>query len=139
MTCGFKVEPGASYGFFTDTTVCIGCKACEVACKQWNQIPMDRFGFKGTSMDNTGELQAMTWRHVTFVEEFRGTADGQQRWLFMSDVCKHCEHAGCLEACPTGAIIRSEFGTVVIQEDICNGCKYCVGSCPFGVITVEEK
>jgi formate dehydrogenase iron-sulfur subunit len=137
MTTGFRIEPGTAYGFFTDTTVCIGCKACEAACKQWNQIPMDDFGFKGTSYDNTTELRATTWRHVTFLERFH--RDGQQnRWLFMSDVCKHCEQAGCLEACPTGAIVRTEFGSVLIQQDICNGCKYCVPSCPFGVITVNE-
>ena len=56
------------------------------------------------------------------------------RWLMMSDVCKHCTHAGCMEACPTGAIIRNEFDDVFIQPDICNGCGYCVPSCPFGVV-----
>jgi len=136
LTCGFKVEPGGNYGFFTDTTVCIGCKACEAACKQWNQLPMDRFALTGDSYDNTGELEATTWRHVAFVEDF--PARGEKRWLFMSDVCKHCENAGCLEACPTGAIVRTEFGSVLIQQDVCNGCKYCVPSCPFGVITVAE-
>ncbi len=143
LTSGFRIEPGTAYGFFTDTTVCIGCKACEVACKEWNQIPMDDLGFKGTSYDNTTELRATTWRHVTFLEEFQRDGheyrNGQRnRWLFMSDVCKHCEHAGCLEACPTGAIVRTEFGSVLIQQDVCNGCKYCVAGCPFGVITVDE-
>ena len=153
LTCGFKVLPGTAYGFFTDTTVCIGCKACEAACKQWNQLPMDHFGWKGHSYDNTSELRATTWRHVAFIEQFpdgrqgpegrvptRGTRGSTPagRWLFMSDVCKHCENAGCLEACPTGAIVRTEFGSVLIQQDICNGCKYCVPSCPFGVITVAE-
>jgi formate dehydrogenase iron-sulfur subunit len=56
-----------------------------------------------------------------------------------SDVCKHCTHAGCLDACPTGAIFRTEFGTVVIQEDVCNGCGYCVIACPFGVIGQRER
>ncbi|MDA8218906.1 MAG: hypothetical protein M0Z94_14965 [Dehalococcoidales bacterium] len=67
LTTGYKVEPGTAYGFFTDATVCIGCKACEVACKQWNQIPMDNLGLTGTSYDNTGELLGNTWRHVAFV------------------------------------------------------------------------
>jgi formate dehydrogenase iron-sulfur subunit len=134
-------------GFFTDTTVCIGCKACEVACKQWNDLPADGASFgRGGSYDHTGELGAATWRHVRFVEVERPPAgeldlvaaardgDGLQRWVFMSDVCKHCTNAGCLDACPTGALIRSEFGTVVLQPDVCNGCGYCIPSCPFGVV-----
>ncbi|MEP6462209.1 MAG: 4Fe-4S dicluster domain-containing protein, partial [Frankiaceae bacterium] len=56
------------------------------------------------------------------------------RWLMSSDVCKHCTHAACLDVCPTGALFRTEFGTVVVQNDVCNGCGYCVPACPFGVI-----
>jgi formate dehydrogenase iron-sulfur subunit len=118
-------------GFFTDTTLCIGCKACEVACKEWNELPADGYGFTGMSYDNTSELSGGTWRHVAFVEQFD---NDRSRWLMESDVCKHCTHAGCLDVCPTGAIFRSEFGTVVIQDDVCNGCGYCVVACPFGVI-----
>ena len=193
-------------GFFTDTTLCIGCKACEVACKQWNQLPGDNFEFTGMSYDNTVALGATTWRHVAFVEQFDRTAManhgrsvvgarsgaaaisdrvrgagtdrvdlmglrangsasggngsanggamtltrartvdeasgglmGDHRWLMMSDVCKHCQNAGCLEACPTGAIIRNEFGDVYVQPDICNGCAYCTIACPFGVIDINE-
>jgi formate dehydrogenase iron-sulfur subunit len=162
-------------GFFTDTTVCIGCKACEVACKQWNDLPSDGAEFRrGGSYDHTAELSAATWRHVRFVEllepsplaetgelpdlvamaEGRGLApalpdlpavsDGgvdvaaavadMDRWVFMSDVCKHCTNAGCMDACPTGALIRTEFDTVVLQADVCNGCGYCIPSCPFGVV-----
>jgi formate dehydrogenase iron-sulfur subunit len=140
LTSGCRVEPGQSYGFFTDTTLCIGCKACEVACKQWNSLPADNLDFLATSYDNTRSLGATTWRHVKFVEQ-PPSADhggGDPRWLFLSDICKHCENAGCLEACPTGAITRTEFGTVVIQQDICNGCKYCVPACPYGVITSDD-
>ncbi|GAC1432239.1 MAG: 4Fe-4S dicluster domain-containing protein [Chloroflexota bacterium] len=119
-------------GFFTDATLCIGCKACEVACKQWNALPADGMAWTGRSYDNTTHLSATTWRHVSFTEQ--ALPDGGVRWLFKSDVCKHCAHAGCLEACPTGAIIRTEFNTVVIQEDVCNGCGYCIPACPFGVL-----
>jgi formate dehydrogenase iron-sulfur subunit len=149
-------DPSAErMGFFTDTTVCIGCKACEVACKQWNDLPADgsSFGKRG-SYDSTGSLGAATWRHVRFVEslvpipqqdedidlvawaESNGGGEVPQldKWLFMSDVCKHCTNAGCLDACPTGALIRTEFETVIVQADVCNGCGYCVPSCPFGVI-----
>jgi formate dehydrogenase iron-sulfur subunit len=128
-------------GFFTDTTLCIGCKACEVACKQWNQLPDDGFLFTGMSYDNTVQLGASTWRHVAFIERPVALSNqdaGAFSWLFSSDVCKHCARAGCLESCPTGAIIRTEFDSVYVQPDICNGCGYCVINCPFGVIDRRE-
>jgi len=175
-------------GFFTDTTLCIGCKACEVACKEWNQLPDDGFSLTGMSYDNTGHVGASTWRHVAFVERRSplpgqgSPRDGAQAagafaelfplgqpgprsllgdiapsqvetpvplgpteralgnfsWLMMSDVCKHCARAGCLEACPTGAIMRTEFGSVYVQPDVCNGCGYCVSACPFGVVDRRE-
>ncbi len=149
-------------GFFTDTSVCIGCKACEVACKEWNGIPDDGFNLLGMSMDNTGSLGASSWRHVAFIEqpkqaapqrepvdlgipsfELPGQSMGPEtrqefRWLMASDVCKHCTHAACLDVCPTGALFRTEFGTVVVQQDICNGCGYCVSACPYGVIERRE-
>src|SRR6476661_8521641 len=157
-------------GFFTDTSICIGCKACEVACKEWNHNPQDgNLELLGSSYDNTGSLGASTWRHVAFIEQGQerivearesgralvslgmprigppapaamdhadttppDTADF--RWLMSSDVCKHCTHAGCLDVCPTGALFRTEFGTVVVQDDVCNGCGTCVAGCPFGVV-----
>lgn len=202
---GYEPDHPARVGFFTDTSVCIGCKACEVACKEWNTLPMDdadgnrdALGLSGMSYDNTGMLGANSWRHVAFVEQSRAVdlpmpaigapaapgqgagsaggcggscgsgespshaiADGvtidqasvlnaqalssfdpqtaqsgdrEIRWLMSSDVCKHCTHAGCLDVCPTGALFRTEFGTVVVQDDICNGCGYCVPACPYGVI-----
>lgn len=125
--------PQEETGFFTDTTLCIGCKACEVACKQWNQLPSDGFHWTGNSYDNTVALSSTTWRHVAFVEQF--DRDGQPpRWLMMSDVCKHCAEAPCQEACPTGSLIYNEFGNVYVQQDICNGCAYCIAACPFGVL-----
>jgi formate dehydrogenase iron-sulfur subunit len=125
--------------FLTDSTLCIGCKACEVACKEWNGVSEDGLNWSGFSYDNTGAVGASTWRHVKFVEQapvpgFGGNAAEQNSWAFSSDVCKHCENAGCLEACPTGSIVRTEFGGVYIQPDVCNGCGYCVASCPFGVV-----
>ncbi|MEO3747578.1 4Fe-4S dicluster domain-containing protein [Plantactinospora sp. B5E13] len=199
------VDPPPRMGFFTDTSLCIGCKACEVACKEWNLVPVSGLDLLGMSYDNTGALTANSWRHVAFVEQSRpvgwqasaplagtptgapvgvataetgaGTVvdtgtdpgvpsapdpapagrmvDGTQflgmpgtelpgrgdrggradlRWLMMSDVCKHCTNAACLDVCPTGSLFRTEFGTVVVQEDICNGCGYCIPACPYGVI-----
>jgi formate dehydrogenase iron-sulfur subunit len=143
-------------GFFTDTSVCIGCKACEVACKEWNLVPEDGLVWTGESYDNTSALGANSWRHVAFIEQqvparieperldaidtagdhaalAQGAGDAL-RWLMSSDVCKHCTHAACLDVCPTGSLFRTEYGTVVVQEDICNGCGYCVPACPFGVL-----
>jgi formate dehydrogenase iron-sulfur subunit len=198
-------DPEPRKGFFTDTSICIGCKACEVACKEWNAIPEDGLVLSGNSYDNTGGLGASTWRHVAFIEQtsdrieqaresgrklvdlgmpalrppdappvrdggspmtgpapaaLEGTppADADAlalaadqartaqalgvlpdfRWLMASDVCKHCTHAGCLDVCPTGALFRTEHGTVVVQPDVCNGCGYCVAACPFGVIERRE-
>jgi formate dehydrogenase iron-sulfur subunit len=131
--------PAQEVGFFTDSSICIGCKACEVACKEWNNVPVEGLHFLGTSYDNTGTLGANTWRHVAFVEQ--GGHDGATdvRWLMNSDVCKHCSEAGCLDVCPTGAIFRSEFGSVVVQADVCNGCGYCIPACPFGVIGRRDR
>ena len=154
-------------GFFTDTSVCIGCKACEVACKEWNDVPHDGFVWRPrASYDHTGELGHSTWRHVAVVEkpvdkplttpdlglpgmgppgamehDDQGAASGDSgvRWLMSSDVCKHCTHAACLDVCPTGSLFRTEFGTVVVQPDICNGCGYCVPACPYGVIDLRKE
>lgn len=140
-TYGEEAQP--RMGFFTDTSVCIGCKACEVACKEWNVIPEDGLDWTGESYDNTSELGANSWRHVAFIEQRKPLVlDGEAaaldaeplRWLMSSDVCKHCTHAACLDVCPTGSLFRTEYGTVVVQEDICNGCGYCVPACPFGVL-----
>jgi formate dehydrogenase iron-sulfur subunit len=139
------VADGVTVGFFTDPTVCIGCKACEVACKEWNQVPAEPASWTGHSYDHTGALGASTWRHVKFVEQsarlgrqvagtMTGDIEDPFRWVFFSDVCKHCENAGCLEACPTGSIVRTPVGSVYVQDDVCNGCGYCVVACPFGVI-----
>jgi formate dehydrogenase iron-sulfur subunit len=135
-------------GFFTDTSVCIGCKACEVACKEWNAIPDEDLGFTGMSYDNSAGLGANRWRHVAFVEQptpstmvdlgMPSMGPPGVRWLMSSDVCKHCTHAACLDVCPTGALFRTEYGTVVVQEDVCNGCGYCVPACPYGVIEKRE-
>ncbi|AKK10566.1 4Fe-4S dicluster domain-containing protein [Corynebacterium uterequi] len=159
--------------FFTDTSICIGCKACEVACKEWNRVPQDGdYQMLGSSYDNTGDLGANTWRHVAFVEQSKDKIDAARestkqlvglglpsvgaptppastrttppdtpdfRWLMASDVCKHCTNAGCLDVCPTGALFRTEHGTVVVQDDVCNGCGTCVAGCPFGVIERRDS
>ncbi len=168
---GYDSHHPPRMGFFTDTSVCIGCKACEVACKTWNEVPEDGISLSGMSYDNTQALGSDTWRHVAFVEkplhptttdlglpgmgppgwdthesglphaedQAALSGDGSIQWLMASDVCKHCTHAGCLDSCPTGSLFRTEFGTVVVQPDICNGCGYCVSACPYGVIGLRES
>jgi formate dehydrogenase iron-sulfur subunit len=135
-----EITPGQAYGFFTDTSVCIGCKACEVACKEWNELPGNEPTF-GDGYDNTGNLDAQNWRHVQFIDRVPDETSvvGQGKaWLMMSDVCKHCTHASCMDVCPTDAIIRTEFDTVYIQPDVCNGCRNCIAACPYGVIEMDQ-
>ena len=136
-----EITPGQSYGFFTDTSVCIGCKACEVACKEWNQLDGNEPVF-GDGYDNTGQLDAQNWRHVQFhdrVPDETSTVGQGKAWLMMSDVCKHCTHASCMEVCPTDAIIKTEFDTVYIQPNVCNGCRDCIAACPYGVIEMNQN
>jgi formate dehydrogenase iron-sulfur subunit len=129
-------------GFFTDTSVCIGCKACEVACKEWNQLPGDPPSFLD-SFDNTGKLDSENFRHVKFIDLVPESANiitgNGTAWLMMSDICKHCTQASCMEVCPTNAIIKTEYNTVFIQPDVCNGCRDCMSACPFGVIGFNEQ
>jgi formate dehydrogenase iron-sulfur subunit len=136
-----EIVPGQAYGFFTDTSVCIGCKACEVACKQWNMLSGHEPSFLD-GFDNTGQLDSQNWRYVQMIDnvpdETMGTGQGKA-WLMMSDVCKHCQHASCMDVCPTGAIIRTEFDTVYIQPDVCNGCRDCISACPYSVIGIDEE
>ncbi len=148
---GEAPKPQQATGFYTDTTVCIGCKACEVACKQWNQLPADGFNWSGNSYDNTNELSATTWRHVKFIEQFSDESSSNlspldainnesplNRWLMMSDNCKHCVASPCHQACRQVRLFKMEFENIYIQADICNGCSSCIAACPFGVITRSE-
>src|SRR5512132_3757497 len=100
---------------FTDTSLCIGCRACQVACKQWNELPSEPAEWTG-SYQNHSTFTDKTYRLVRFIE--KPQANGELSWLLMSDVCKH--------------------GTVNINQDVCNGCRYCVSSCPFGVVSFNH-
>jgi formate dehydrogenase iron-sulfur subunit len=117
-------------------------------------LPMPAVGLPGASRrddgrpagspdpDSTAHAQASVLNAEALTEfdpqTTQSGTDKQIRWLMSSDVCKHCTHAGCLDVCPTGALFRTEFGTVVVQGDICNGCGYCVPACPYGVIETRK-
>jgi formate dehydrogenase beta subunit len=114
-----------------DTTTCIGCKACEVACVEWNG-----YEFRETTFDNTYQTMPDTawnfWNLIRFREDVDG--DGKIHWLMRKDQCMHCEDPGCLEACPAdGAIVQYSNGIVDFNQDNCIGCQYCVSGCPFNI------
>jgi formate dehydrogenase iron-sulfur subunit len=114
-----------------DTTTCIGCKACEVACQEWNDLP-----FAPTTFDNTYQTMPSTtwnfWNLIKFNEQPK--EDGTMMWLMRKDQCMHCAEPGCLAACPAdGAIVQYTNGIVDFQQDKCIGCGYCITGCPFDV------
>jgi formate dehydrogenase beta subunit len=114
-----------------DTTTCIGCKACEVACVEWNDLP-----FETTTFDNTYQTMPETkwnfWQLIKFNEHQRD--DGSLMWLMRKDQCMHCADPGCLRACPAdGAIVQYENGIVDFQQDKCIGCQLCMSGCPFDI------
>ena len=124
-------------GFFTDTTLCIGCKACEVACKEWNQLPGHAPQVPATASTTPASSTSRTG--ATSSSSSGPPPKGGVAWSMMSDVCKHCALASCMEVCPTNAIIRTEFDTVYIQPDVCNGCRDCIAACPYDVIGFNEE
>src|SRR5690242_4107788 len=114
-----------------DTTTCIGCKACEVACVEWNDLP-----FGETTFDNTFQTMPETrwnyWNLIKFNEHER--ADGTLMWLMRKDQCMHCADPGCLRACPAdGAIVQYANGIVDFQQENCIGCQFCLSGCPFDI------
>ena len=138
-------------GMLVDTLICTGCKACQVACKEWNGLDPEPGHFKsdpetklladhftGDSYDNTGAMSATDWRRVRFIEQFNDSRKGS-RWLFMSDSCKHCTDAACLNVCPYSAIVRTEMGNVVVLQDKCQGAQNCNAACPYVVVRYSEQ
>lgn len=114
-----------------DVSKCTACRACQVACKQWNRLPAEETQQEGTHQ-NPPDLSWATWNLIRFAE--LPTRDGGMKWLFRRDACLHCTDAACKRACPVpGCISQTEVGAVVINQELCIGCKMCVNSCPFEV------
>ena len=118
-----------------DASKCIGCRGCQVACKQWNQNPAEETVFTGT-YENPPSLSSTTWMRIMFREH--EAENGGVDWLMVKQGCMHCTEAACMMACPAGAIYRTEYDTVKVDELKCIGCNYCVAACPFHVIGFDR-
>jgi formate dehydrogenase iron-sulfur subunit len=118
-----------------DTTKCIACRACQTACKNWNNLPANETAFVG-QLENPPDLSPVTWTRVTMREHRVET--GPVKWLFAKVQCMHCSESACAMVCPTGAIHHTSEGTVLIDEAKCIGCNYCVGACPFNVPRFDQ-
>jgi formate dehydrogenase iron-sulfur subunit len=111
--------------------LCIGCRACQIACKSWNQLPAQKTKNSGT-YENPPDLSAVNFNKIKFTEI--PSEKDPMRWLFISQRCMHCEEAGCMKVCPSpGALTRSKDGAVVTNKDKCIGCHLCLAGCPFNV------
>jgi len=113
-----------------DTTKCTACRGCQVACKQWNEMPGLRTKQRG-SYQNPPDLQWNTWTLIRFNEYVN--ENGKFIWLFRKDGCMHCTDAACVKVCPTKALYYTEYGSVGMKTELCNGCKECIAVCPFQV------
>ena len=119
-----------------DVSKCIGCKACQTACMEWNDL-RDEVGETTGVYDNPIDLTAQSWTVMRF-SEYENT-DGNLEWLIRKDGCMHCEDPGCLKACPApGAIVQYTNGIVDFHQENCIGCGYCVAGCPFDVPRISK-
>lgn len=129
----------AEYVKFVDVTKCDGCRACMVACKNWNDLPAEPEAFQG-SVQSHANVTANTWNVLSFIEHENGK--GNLEYLFRHSSCFHCSEAACVKVCPEEAMHYTEFGTVDVNTDKCVGCGYCVQNCPFDVVqlaTYKDK
>jgi len=112
-----------------DLTKCTGCRACQVACKQWNDLPAENTVCWGC-YDNPPDLSPITWNRIAFYE---WEEDGQPKWMFRPVRCFHCTDAPCVAVCPTGALYKDAHGFTAFDESLCNGCGYCTQACPYNI------
>lgn len=122
-----------SKGALYDATKCIGCRACQVACKQWNQMP-SRTTTNTGSIENPPQLSAYNHTKIHFTEV---ESNGKVQWIFNKQQCMHCEHPACVTACPVSALQKQLDGAVTYDDSRCFGCRYCMVACPFGIPTFQ--
>ena len=118
-----------------DATKCTACRGCQLACKQWNQLPAAQT-YNSGSYQNPPDLQSNTWMLIKFQEVAAGNG---VKWLYRKEACMHCTDAGCVKACPSGALHYTEYGTVSLNKEKCIGCKECIYACPFNVPRYDAK
>lgn len=123
-------------GMMVTPELCIGCRACQVACKSWNQLPGTKTINNGT-YQNPPDLNSSAFNLIRYAEV--PSQENPVRWLFVSRRCMHCEEAGCMTICPSGAIYRTAEGSVAVNRDKCIGCKLCVNACPFDVPRYDAR
>ena len=134
---GVREAAAGTVAKLIDTSKCIGCKACQVACMEWNDL-RDDIGTNVGSYENPSDLTAQSWTLMRFAEY--ENPKGDLEWLIRKDGCMHCEDPGCLKACPSpGAIVQYSNGIVDFHEENCIGCGYCITACPFDVPRISKK
>ena len=119
-----------------DTSRCIGCRGCQVACKEWNDLKATTTRMIPGSYQNPPGISASTWTMINFTEQ---SGDQGVRWLFRKQQCLHCNQASCVEVCPTGAMAKHADNFVEVDQQWCIGCRYCVQACPFGAVQFDAS
>lgn len=122
----------AKMAMLNDISKCMACRGCQVACKEWNELPAETTRNQGT-YENPPRLTAHTWTRVQFHE----TAGSGVEWAFLKKQCMHCTEAPCVANCPTGAMHKVDDNFVVVEQAWCIGCRYCVQSCPYQVPALD--
>ncbi len=130
-----SVTTSESQAFLIDMTKCTGCRGCQVACKQWNQLEAEETEFfSGEGYQNPPAMSEYTFTRIKF-RDFQ--KNGQNEFVFYKEMCMHCNEPACASVCPVGAFQKTAEGPVIYKADRCIGCRFCMIACPFGVPKYE--